>query len=67
MIRLFVCYHAVTALTERFCQNALAPREAMAEAWMNCGLSAGLIACRLPGLGEIWENDGRTGHAAIGF
>jgi hypothetical protein len=25
MTKLFVCYHAVTALTERFCQNAFAP------------------------------------------
>jgi hypothetical protein len=36
-------------------------------AWMNCGLSIDLIGCHLLGLEEIWESDGRTSHAAIGF
>ncbi len=44
-----------------------APRGDGRGAWMNCGLSADLIGCRLPGLGEVWENDGRTSRAAIGF
>jgi hypothetical protein len=30
-----------------------APRGDGRGAWMNCGLSADLIGCRLPGLGEI--------------
>ena len=34
----FVCYHAVTALMERFCQNAFAPREAMAAGSKACHL-----------------------------
>jgi hypothetical protein len=38
MTKLFVCYHAVTALTERFCQNAFAPREAMAAGSRACHL-----------------------------
>ena len=38
MTKLFVCYHAVTALTERFCQNAFAPREAMAAKSRACQL-----------------------------
>jgi hypothetical protein len=45
-----------------------APRgDGPSSAWMNCGLSADLIGSRLLFLGEIWENDGRTSHAAIGF
>ena len=36
MTKLFICYHAVTALTERFCQNAFAPREAMATGSGTC-------------------------------
>ena len=36
--KLFVCYHAVTALMERFCQNAFAPREAMAAGSRACHL-----------------------------
>ena len=31
MTKLFLCYHTVTALTERFCENPFVPREAMAE------------------------------------
>ena len=64
--KLFLCYQVVTALTERFCQNAFAPREAMAE-WMNFGLSVDLIGCYLLGSGEVWKKDGRTSHAAVGF
>jgi hypothetical protein len=38
MTKLFVCYDAVTALMERFCQNAFAPREAMAAGSRTCHL-----------------------------
>jgi hypothetical protein len=38
MTKVFVCYHAVTALTECFCQNAFAPREAMAAGSRACHL-----------------------------
>jgi hypothetical protein len=56
MTKLFLCYQAVTALMERFCQNAFAvPRGDGRAARMNCGLSADLIGCRLSGLEEVWE------------
>jgi hypothetical protein len=56
MTKLFLCYQAVTALVERFCQNAFAvPRSDGPSRTQNCGLSADLIGCRLLGLGEVWK------------
>jgi hypothetical protein len=41
-------------LMERFCQNAFAVLRRDGRATrVNCGLSADLIGCRLPGLGEV--------------
>jgi acyl carrier protein len=52
MNKLFLCYQAVTALMERFCQNAFAvPRVARA-ARMNCGLSVDLIWLPPAGFGR---------------
>jgi hypothetical protein len=68
MNKLFLCYQAVTALMERFCQNAFAVLRRDGRGRTGELLSPLILlvaAC------WVWEKsekkDGRTSHAAIGF
>jgi hypothetical protein len=48
MTKVFVCYHAVTALTECFCQNAFASREAMAAGSRACHFESNSVGRPIP-------------------